>query len=45
VGLALPVFFEKDRRRRGVVYLVVALAGVGGALGFVLLRRLIAGIA
>ena len=45
VGLALPLFFEKDPRRRGVVYLVVALAGVGGAVGFVLLRRLIAGIA
>src|SRR5215211_5463674 len=45
VGLALPVFFEKNRRRRGVVYLVVVLAGVGGALGFVLLRSLIAGIA
>ena len=44
-GLALPLVFEKDRRRRGIVYLVVALAGVGGAFAFVLLRRLIAGIA
>ncbi len=25
VGLALPAFFEKDRRRRGIVYLDVAL--------------------
>ncbi len=44
-GLALPVFFEKDSRRRRVVYLIVALAGVGGAIAFVLLRGLIAGIA
>jgi hypothetical protein len=44
-GLALPMFFERDRRRRGVVYLVVALAGVGGAVAFVLLRSLIAGVA
>lgn len=44
-GLVLPMVFEKDRRRRRVVYMVVALAGVGGALGFVLLRALIVGIA
>jgi len=44
-GIALPVIFERDRRRRRVVYLVVALAGVGGALGFVLLRHFIVGIA
>jgi len=43
-GLALPVVFKKDRRQRGVVYLVVAVAGVGGAVGFVLLRSLIVGI-
>lgn len=44
-GLALPVVFEKDRRRRRIVYLVVAVAGVSGALGFVVLRSLIAGFA
>lgn len=40
-GLALPALFEKDRRRRGVLALVVLPAGVCGALGFVLLGRLI----
>lgn len=40
-GVVLPVLFERDRRRRRLVYLVVALAGVGGAVGFVLLRELI----
>lgn len=44
-GLALPLIFEKDRHRRRVVYLVVGLAGVGGAVAFVLLRQLIVGIA
>ena len=44
-GLALPVFFEKDPRRLRVVYLIVALAGAGGAIAFVLLRGLIARIA
>ena len=44
-GVVLPVVFEKDRRRRRLVYLVVALAGVGGAVGFVLLRRFIVGLA
>lgn len=44
-GLALPLVFEKDRRRRRVVYLVVVLAGVGGAVAFVALRRLVVGIA
>jgi hypothetical protein len=44
-GLALPVFLEKDPRRRRVVYLIVAVAGVGGAIAFVLLRGLIARIA
>jgi Family of unknown function (DUF6518) len=44
-GLALPAFFEKDRRRRRLVYLVVGLAGVGAAIAFVVLRGLIAGIA
>ena len=43
-GLALPLFFEKDRRRRRMVYLIVALVGVGGAIAFVVLRQLIAGI-
>ena len=43
-GLVLPVVFEKNRRRRGIVYLVVVLAGVGGAIGFVLLRELISAI-
>ncbi|MGA9160398.1 MAG: hypothetical protein WB297_05980 [Actinomycetota bacterium] len=42
---ALPVIFEKDRRRRAIVYLVVALAGVGGVFGSVLLRSLIVSIA
>jgi Family of unknown function (DUF6518) len=44
-GLVLPLFFEKDRRRRRLVYLVVVLAGVGGALGFVLLREFVSGVA
>jgi hypothetical protein len=43
-GLALPVLFEKDPRRRLVVYLIVALAGAGGAVAFVLLQGLIARI-
>jgi predicted permease len=43
-GVVLPVLFEKDRRRRRLVYLVVALAGVGGAVGFVLLREFIVGL-
>lgn len=44
-GLAFPWLFERDPRRRRVVYLIVALAGMGGAVAFVLLRELIAGIA
>jgi hypothetical protein len=44
-GVVLPVVFERDRRRRRLVYLVVALAGVGGAIGFVLVRKFIAGLA
>jgi len=40
-GVVLPVVFERDRRRRRLVYMVVALAGVGGAVGFVLLRECI----
>ena len=44
-GVVLPVVFEKDRRRRRLVYLVIALAGLGGAVGFVLLRQLIVGLA
>jgi hypothetical protein len=44
-GLALPWFFEKDRQRRRIDYLIVALAGVGGALAFVGLRELISRIA
>jgi hypothetical protein len=43
-GVVLPVVFEKDRRRRRLIYLLVALAGVGGAVGFVLLRAFIAGL-
>jgi hypothetical protein len=43
-GLVLPVVFEPDRRRRRVVYVVVALAGVGGAVGFLLLREFIVGL-
>jgi hypothetical protein len=44
-ALVLPVMFERDRRRRRLVYLVVALAGVGGAVGFVLLREFIVRLA
>jgi Family of unknown function (DUF6518) len=43
-GLVLPVVFEKDRRRRRLVFLAVALAGVGGAIAFVVLRESISGI-
>jgi len=43
-GVVLPVVFEKDRRRRRLVYLIIALAGVGGAVGFVLVRELIVGL-
>jgi hypothetical protein len=39
-GLALSTLFEKDRRLRGVLALVLP-AGVCCALGFVLLGRLI----
>jgi hypothetical protein len=44
-GLVLPLFFEKDRHRRRIVYLVVALAGLGGAIAFVVLRESISRIA
>jgi len=44
-GLALPLVFEKDRRRRRLVYGVVALAGLGGAIAFVVLRESISRIA
>jgi Family of unknown function (DUF6518) len=44
-GLVLPLVLEKDRRRRRLVYVVVALAGVGGALAFVGLREFISRIA
>ena len=43
-GLVLPWVYVKQRRRRGLVYLVVAAAGTCGAFGFVLLQRLIAGL-
>jgi hypothetical protein len=43
-GLVLPIVFEKDRRRRRVVHLIVVLAGVGGAIAFVVLREVISGI-
>jgi hypothetical protein len=43
-GLALPLLFEKDPRRRRLVYLIVAVAGVGGAIGFVVLRELLSAI-
>ncbi len=43
-ALVLPMVFEKDPRRRRLVYLIVALAGGGGAVGFVLLRELIVGL-
>ena len=45
VGLVLPVVFERDRRRRRLVYLVVVLAGVSGAIAFVVLRETISRIA
>jgi hypothetical protein len=44
-GLVLPWFLEKDRHRRRIVYLIVALVGVGGAIAFVVLRELISRIA
>ena len=44
-GLVLPWIFEKDQHRRRIVYLVVALVGVGGAVAFVVLRELISRIA
>jgi hypothetical protein len=44
-GLALPALLEKDRHRRRADYLVLVPLGVCGGLGFVLLRRFIAGIA
>jgi hypothetical protein len=40
-GLALAAWFERDRRRRTAVFLAVAAAGVGGAVGFVMLLGLI----
>ena len=43
-GLLLPWIFEKDRHRRRIVYLFVVLAGVGGAIAFVVLRGLISRI-
>lgn len=43
-ALVLPLVFEKDGRRRRLVYLIVALAGAGGAVGFVLLREFIVGL-
>jgi hypothetical protein len=43
-ALVLPMVFEKNPRRRRLVYLIVALAGAGGAVGFVLLRELIVGL-
>ena len=43
-GLALPLFFEKDPHRRRLVYLIVALAGLGGAIAFVAMREFISAI-
>lgn len=40
-GLALAAWLERDRRRRMAVFLAVAAGGVGGAIGFVMLRGLI----
>jgi Family of unknown function (DUF6518) len=40
-GLALAAWFERDRRRRVAVFVAVAAAGVGGAVGLVMLLRLI----
>jgi hypothetical protein len=42
-ALVLPPLFVKEGRRRAGVYLLVTTAGACGALGFVLLSRLIAG--
>ena len=40
----LPWIFEKDWHRRRIVYLIVALVGVGGAIAFVVLRQFISAI-
>jgi hypothetical protein len=40
-GLALAAWLERDRRRRAAVFLAVAAGGVGGAIGFVMLRGVI----
>lgn len=40
-GLALAARFERDRRRRVAAFLTVAAGGAGGAVGFVMLLRLI----
>jgi len=44
-GLAIPVLFVKEGRRRSFAYLTVAAVGACGALGFVLLKDLIVAIA
>ncbi|MCI0633597.1 MAG: DUF6518 family protein [Actinobacteria bacterium] len=41
-GLVLPWVYVNEPRRRGTTYLVVAATGACGALGFVLLQRLVA---
>ena len=44
-GVVLPVVFERDRRRRRLVFMLVSLAGAGGSAGFVLLREFIVSLA
>jgi len=44
LGLLLPALFVKDRRRRARVYLLVAAAGVCGAVALVWLQRFIVAI-
>jgi hypothetical protein len=44
-GLALAAWIERDQRRRAVVFLAIGAGGVGGAVGFVVLRDLIVRIA
>jgi hypothetical protein len=44
VGLAIPAVFETDPGRRGVTYLVVVGAGALGAVGLVVLERVLVAI-
>ena len=44
-SFALAAWIERDRRRQAAVFLAVAVAGVGGVVGFVVLRDIIVRIA